>query len=191
VREGKHPWWALHRPRDPAIFSSPKLIGLTTTKAIEIVYDEDGSFTVTDAMYVLKLAAGEDPWAFMAVMQSSLMLFLYQVANQGESRVIPQIKATKLDGLPYPRRDSEDVAITELGLISKLLHDLHEDARRVTSPQEKAAMLRHIGAVEKKANSLVYALYDLTLSEIRTVDEALAVAAGYGRSAPSSPFSEP
>ena len=40
VKEGKHPWWGLHRARDPEIFTSPKLIELTTTKSIEIVFDE-------------------------------------------------------------------------------------------------------------------------------------------------------
>ena len=40
VADKKHPWYALHRPRNPEIFKSPKLIGLTTTKRIELVYDE-------------------------------------------------------------------------------------------------------------------------------------------------------
>ncbi len=39
VAEGKHPWWALHRPRDPSIFAAPKFIGLTTSKTIELIYD--------------------------------------------------------------------------------------------------------------------------------------------------------
>jgi hypothetical protein len=37
--QGKHPWWALHRPRDPQIFTSPKFVGLTTSKTIELVAD--------------------------------------------------------------------------------------------------------------------------------------------------------
>jgi hypothetical protein len=50
VVQRKHPWWSLHRPRDPQIFASPKLIGLTTTKTIELLYDEESSVYVTDAM---------------------------------------------------------------------------------------------------------------------------------------------
>src|SRR5205823_8780495 len=49
VVQNKHPWWALHRPRDPQIFASPKFIGLTTSKTIQLVYDENASVYVTDA----------------------------------------------------------------------------------------------------------------------------------------------
>jgi hypothetical protein len=45
----KHPWWALHRSRDPRIFEAPKFIGLTTSKRIELIYDADASVFVTDA----------------------------------------------------------------------------------------------------------------------------------------------
>jgi hypothetical protein len=38
AKQGKHPWWSLHRPREPYIFASPKFIGLTTKKTIELVY---------------------------------------------------------------------------------------------------------------------------------------------------------
>jgi type I restriction-modification system DNA methylase subunit len=172
VPAGKHPWWALHRPRDPAIFRSPKLIGLTTTKTIEIVYDEHGSYTVTDAMYVLTLVEGEDPWAFMAVMQSKLMLFLYRVANQGESRVIPQIKATKLATLPYPQLTPKDAR--ELAQLSRSLHDLHADAERASSPHERQTQHRHINAVERQIDQIVYRVCGLTAAEIRTVEAAVA-----------------
>jgi hypothetical protein len=40
VASGKHPWWALHRARDSEIFDSPKFIELTTTKRIELIFDE-------------------------------------------------------------------------------------------------------------------------------------------------------
>lgn len=38
---GKHPKWALHRARDEKNFNSPKVIGLTTSKTIELVLDDD------------------------------------------------------------------------------------------------------------------------------------------------------
>lgn len=176
VTEEKHPWWGLHRPRDPAIFRSPKFIGLTTTKEIQIVYDESGSFTVTDAMYVLDLAGSHDPWAFMAVMHSELALFLYRVANQGESRVIPQIKATKLGTLPVPSLDIRDATVAELASLSRSLHDLHAEASRgIGSPQEKAVRHRQIRALERRVNDRVYLLYGLKPKEIRTVERAMAV----------------
>ncbi len=106
VKKGKHPWWCVHRAREPQIFASPKFIGLTTKKTIELVYDEKDSLYVTDAMYVFGVKPDVDSWAAMAVLQSKLFLFLYRVSNQGESRVIPQVKAAKLYGIPFPRLNS-------------------------------------------------------------------------------------
>jgi len=102
VKLGKHPWWALHRSRDLNIFRSPKFIGITTSKFIEVIYDIDSDVCVTDAMYVFKIRDYINPWYVMAVIQSKLFLFLYRIENQGESRVIPQIKATKIEPLPFP-----------------------------------------------------------------------------------------
>lgn len=70
VRAEKHPWWSLHRPRNPIIFASPKIIGLTTTKTIELIFDPNDSVYVTDAMYLFKAPVRLDPWVVMAVMQS-------------------------------------------------------------------------------------------------------------------------
>ncbi len=56
VKEGKHPWYSLHRPRDPEIFTSPKFIGLTTTKNICIALDEEGYYA-TDALYLFNVSS--------------------------------------------------------------------------------------------------------------------------------------
>jgi hypothetical protein len=74
VAEDKHPWWALHRPRDPQIFASPKFVGITTAKTIELIYDFDSSIYVTDAMYVFSLLPQWQPnsFAFMAILQSKI-----------------------------------------------------------------------------------------------------------------------
>ena len=50
-------------------------------------------------MFLLK--PGYDPLA-LAVLQSHLFLFLYRVSNLGESRVIPQVKAAKLQTFSEP-----------------------------------------------------------------------------------------
>ena len=102
VKKGKHPWYSLHRPRNPKIFSAPKFIGLTTSKKIELLYDEKNDIYVTDAMYVFKISKKYNPWITIAILQSSLFLFLYRIANQGENRVIPQVKASKLQYIPFP-----------------------------------------------------------------------------------------
>jgi adenine-specific DNA-methyltransferase len=171
VIDGKHPWWALHRPRDPKIFASPKIIGLTTTKTIELIYDPDASVYVTDAMYVFSLKPGIDPWACMAVMQSRAFLFLYRVSNQGEGRVIPQVKASKLQSLPFPDTDDHP-KIMQLSQLAKDMTRLQKRLDTARTGQEKAVVRRLLDATDKQIDTLVYELYGLTTEEIKVVEEA-------------------
>jgi hypothetical protein len=172
--EGKHPWWALHRPRDPSIFESPKFIGLTTTKRIEVIYDVDRSLYVTDAMYVFRLRSDVDPWAFMGLMQSRLLLFLYRVANQGESRVIPQVKASKLGTLPLPAGLSLNQTFSRLRPLSKRMLALGKRLAAAKTDHDKTVLERQIDATDRQIDRLVYELYDLTQREIGIVEESVA-----------------
>lgn len=172
VKERKHPYWALHRARDPEIFRSPKFIGLTTSKTIELCYDESGSLFVTDAMYVFAAKDDVDPWALLAVLQSKLFLFLYRVSNQGESRVIPQVKAAKLEPLPIPRWQSRSGSVSKLATLANDMYGLHARHSDARTPQEKTALDRQIAATDTQLDKLVYDLYGLTPNEINIVEGA-------------------
>lgn len=170
VKAGEHPWWSLHRPRDPAIFGSPKFIGLTTSKTIELIYDPGASIFVTDAMYVFRTVAGVDPWAFMAIMQSKLFSFLYRVSNQGESRVIPQVKASKLQPLPFPACERPRPALATLSDLCQQMYSLHRQQATGRTPQEKTALARQVAATDAQIDRSVYHLYGLTQDEIQIVE---------------------
>ena len=162
----KHPWWALHRPRNPDIFTPPKLIGLTTTKAIELVLDESVGLYVTDAMYVFAPKSGIDPRVLMGVMQSKLFHFLYKVENMGEARVIPQIKASKLLTLPIPSLTRSDQLIE---LVDSMLA-LNKQLAAAKSEAQKDVIQRQIYATDKEIDRLVYELYGLTEKEIKIIE---------------------
>ncbi len=172
VTQMRHPWWCLHRPRDSQIFSSPKFIGLTTTKRIELVYDENSSVYVTDAMYVFGLKPHIDPWACMAILQSKLFLYLYRVANQGESRVIPQVKASKLETLPFPEVQTTHPIISQLNRCCKAMLLLNREVGTTRNPNDKTRLQREIDATDRQIDQLVYELYGLTEEEIKIVEEA-------------------
>ena len=172
VREGKHPWWALHRPRDVSIFKSPKLIGLTTCKTIQLAYDPDSSLYVTDAMYVFRLAPGHDVWSCIGVLQSRAFLFFYRVANQGESRVIPQVKASKLNPLPFPKIDLQDARAQRLSKWVRDMYALNRDLAAAKTAHDKNVIQRQIDSTDKQIDQLVYELYGLTEDEIKIVEEA-------------------
>ncbi len=170
VIAGKHPWWALHRPRDFAIFKSPKFIGLTTAKTIELIYDADSSVYVTDAMYVFSLLPEYDPWACMAILQSKLFLFLYRVSNQGESRVIPQIKASKLLPLPFPNRDRTPAIWATLSQYCEIMIRLNQELSSAKVGQDRTNLKRQIETIEQRIDDEVYRIYGLTEDEINTLE---------------------
>lgn len=165
VAARRHPWWSLHRPRDPAIFVAPKIIGLTTTKTIELAFDESTGLCVTDAMYVFRPISGINCRALMAVMQSKFFHFLYRVANIGEARVIPQIKASKLLTLPVPDPAGGD----ELAKLAERMLTLNVQLRHAKAAAASVVQ-REIEATDAKIDALVYRSYGLTDREIAIVE---------------------
>ena len=123
---GKHAWWRLHRPRDAGIFNRPKIIGLTTTRNIELVWDRDLSMVVTDAMYVFAPRKAVPAEYLLGLMQSKPFADFYRLANQGDARVIPQIKATKLLEVPISKWNKDDPLHKEVISTVKALLKLGE-----------------------------------------------------------------
>ena len=175
VKEGKHPWYSLHRPRDPGIFSAPKFIGLTTSRKICVALDSDGNYYATDSLYLFRLKSDVPikQQYVLGVLHSACFQFLYQVSCQGEQRVIPQIKAAKLYDLPFPvpnisnkserHRHDRLVDLVERNL---LLHD--KTQARV--PRDHERVRRDIDSTDKAIDALVYELYGLTDKEIAIIE---------------------
>lgn len=179
VAQRKHPWWALHRPRDPAIFAAPKLIGLTTTRTIALALDEADSLWVTDAMYVFRPTSAISPKALMGVMHSSVFRFLYAVANIGEARVIPQIKASKLLPLPVPGLDSCGRLIQEVeGMLA-----LHARLLQASSRAQRELVQRQLADADEALNQLVMDLYELDAPDRALVIETTRMSPADGASA--------
>jgi len=164
VREGKHPWWRLHRPRDPEIFTCPKFIGVTTSKRIELVFDARGNLYVTDAMYIFKIAPSV-PWQFvLGVMQSIAFLFFYRVSNQGEGRVIPQVKAVKLNDIPFPAFDALNE--NHLQILSEVEAQISLTREWVGSTGDRKARIHaQILSRRDKLDDLVFGAFSFTDSQ--------------------------
>jgi type I restriction-modification system DNA methylase subunit len=176
VAEGRHPWFALHRPRDPSIFEAPKFIGLTTTRQICVALDEEFGYYATDALYLFRIKPSLpiQECFVLGVLHSTCFQFLYQVASQREQRVIPQVKAAKLYGLPFPFVDTSDsTARTRhdrmVALVERMLA-LHKKLDAASIPGEKALYQRQIEATDRQIDALVYELYGLTEEEIAIVE---------------------
>ena len=173
VRDGKHPWWRLHRPRSPEIFKSPKFIGLTTSKRIELVFDPNMDLYVTDAMYVFRPKLRIDPDFLGAVMQSDIFRALYLIGNQGEGRVIPQIKAAKLNSLPVPEFAAQN------SIHAKIASDAKALASLIAASEDKAGSSlevaqRQILAIENRIEENVARAYGLKPADIESIRAYLA-----------------
>ena len=130
------------------------------------MFDEKASVFVTDAMYVLTPRRGISPKALMGVMQSKLFHLLYTVANMGESRVIPQVKASKVLTLPIPEMTRCDHLIE----VVDRMFALHQQLAAAKSGAHKAVLQRQIEATDAEIDRLVYDLYGLTPEEIAIVE---------------------
>ena len=110
----------------------------------------------------------------LGILHSKLFNFLYWVSIQGEQRVIPQIKASKLYGLPFPLPDLSKSGVKAsykkfIKLVGRIL-DLHLKQESATMPQEKTTISRHITVTEQQINKAVYDLYGLNNREIGVIE---------------------
>jgi hypothetical protein len=121
-------------------------------------------------MYVFRLKPRFDSWACKAILQSKLFHFLYRVANQGESRVIPQVKASKLQTLPFPDVESSHPVIIELHRCRTAMLSLNKEIRGTRNPNDKTRLQRDVEATDRQIDQLGYELYGLTEEEIKIVE---------------------
>jgi len=177
VEEGKHPWYTLHRPRDPGIFRSPKFIGLTTTKTICVALDNRNSWYATDALYLFKVKENVtlDSRFVLGILHSKCFQFLYHINSQGEQRIIPQIKAARLYDLPFPRYEISDSHDEQrhgrmVVLVERML-SLHKQLVDGKTDHERTVLQRQMDTTDQQIDQLVYELYELTEEEIKIIEK--------------------
>ncbi len=148
VRQGKHPFYALHRPRDPAVFEKPeKLVGVITGDRIIVALDASRLYP-TDGLYVFssngKLLSNK---ALGSLLNSKLLTYLYRLLSSETGRTMAQVKPVLVEELPIAVPSAEEVEQFEL------LHD------RIAQDQ----LLLH--AIQQGMNHLLQSKYTLpTLS---------------------------
>ncbi len=152
VKQGKHPIYALHRPRDFRIFEKKaKILGVITSDRPKVAVDENSLYAM-DGIYVFALRKNIDPYFLAGVLNSSLMAKIYRVFSQEEGRVMAQVKPTIIAQLPIvdPNQQEKDLIdmVSEISKTSKRLHASH------SNDDSRAAALNHL-------DNLVVALFEL------------------------------
>ena len=169
VQQGKHPIYALHRPRDQGIFErKEKLLGVITADRPKVAVDTERLFAL-DGIFVLSPASGVNVYYLAGLLNSSVMARIYRVFSQEEGRVMAQVKPTILSELPVIHPNSEDKTIQELvSRIAALAKSLH--AKTVDQASHVSTITELDESVEKlyaRAIALSEAKNGSSICEVR------------------------
>ncbi len=127
VQQGKHPIYALHRPRDQGIFErTAKLFGVITADRPKVAVDTERLFAM-DGVFVLSPSSGVNAYYLAGLLNSSAMARTYRVFSQEEGRVMAQVKPTVLAQLPavHPMHSRDQVIQKLVATVSMLAEHLH------------------------------------------------------------------
>jgi hypothetical protein len=109
-------------------------------------------------------------------MQSNIFRAFYLIGNQGEGRVIPQIKAAKLNSLPVPKFTEQNAIHT------KIANDARALASLIASSEHKAGSSlevarRQIEAIDNRIEENIARAYGLKPEDVELIKDYLATSA--------------
>ncbi len=176
VRQRKHPLYSLHRPREENIFlKDRKILGVITADRIITSIDESQTFA-TDGLYLFGIQKEINEKYLVAILNSRLFVFIYQLLALESGRILAQVKPTILRQLPIRTidfSDKKDKARHDrmVQLVDRML-SLHKHLGGAKTIHDKIVLQRQIDATDNQIDRLVYELYGLTEEEIKIVEEA-------------------
>ncbi|NCA76147.1 MAG: class I SAM-dependent DNA methyltransferase [Alphaproteobacteria bacterium] len=159
VKEGKHPFYSLHRERDEKIFIKPeKILGVITGDKIIASIDTCGTYP-TDGLFLMAANNFSANRFLIGVLNSKFFTILYRLFSFEEGRALAQIKPSILKDIPLPIIAKED----QNAIIEKVIE---------IEKMKKVDPLAKIDSLESEIDRLVYQLYGLTEEEIKIVEGA-------------------
>lgn len=162
VKENKHPFWSLHRPRDKNIFlKKEKIIGVITGDKVTVSLDFSQIFP-TDGLYMMASAGEYSNKFIVGVLNSKLSTYFYRLLSMETDRTLAQIKPTKLKDLPIEIDNKEVIGQIEL-LVDQIIADKKVDCDTDTA------------TLEGEIDQLVYKLYGLAKEEIEIVEKSICL----------------
>jgi len=178
VKDGKHPIYALHRPRNKKIFlKETKLLGVITSDKIIIGIDNNQIFT-TDGLFLFGLKKNSNRNYLLGVLNSKLFVFLYRILTAEKGRVLAQVKPTIISQMPIRKIDFESkkdkYRYNQMLTYVDTMLELNNKLPKIKTEHEKTVIQRQIKATDRKIDKLVYELYDLTDAEIAIVEESVS-----------------
>ncbi len=159
VRDGKHPYYSLHRPRSEKIFDKPeKVIGVITGDSIDVAIDREVTYP-TDGLYLMSTKKCSIE-VLAAILNSKITTFLYRLLALEKGRILSQVKTTVLKEVPF-KIPPQNIAQNIKSLVDQILSAKEGDPEADTSE------------LEAEIDQLVYELYGLSEEEIKIVEESV------------------
>ena len=159
VKQGKHPFWSLHRAREKSIFDKKeKILGVITGDKISVSIDTNKLYP-TDGMYLFSSNGVYSNYFLVGLLNSKLLTYFYRLVSMEENRTLAQIKPSVLQNLPVSKDFNNEIVMLVETKTKEIV-----DKINANEPIEEP---------EKEINQLVYQLYNLTDKEIETIEESV------------------
>lgn len=158
VKQGKHPFWSLHRAREKSIFDKEeKIVGVITGDKISVSIDTNKLYP-TDGMYVFSSIGNYSNYFLVGLLNSSLLTYFYRLISMEENRTLAQIKPSTLQNLPVSKDFNNDIV------------SLIEDKTKTIIKNYHLKMFDSIESAVTEIDQLVFQLYNLTEEEIKIIE---------------------
>lgn len=153
--------------REKEIFETkPRILSRQTSNRLIMTLDEEGFYTRNSIhnIYPLGRGGGLDIKYILALLNSSLMNFVYTQSTQEIGKVHPQVHISDLKQLPIIKVSSTEQK-PFINLVDKILAITKADDY-LENPAKQAKVREY----ENEINQLTYKLYGLTPEEIKIVE---------------------
>jgi hypothetical protein len=170
IKYGK--WLA--EPRFTAPFEKEKIVVRQTSDIIRAVIDSKKHYNLNNIYNIEIINHNYDYKYLLGILNSSLMVYVYQQIVPEKGRVFAEVKKVNLDKLPiFPMDLSKKADKTKhdnlVSLVDKML-ELKQKEAAEPNQQLKTMIARQIEGVDKAIDTAVYGLYNLSEDEIKVVE---------------------
>jgi type I restriction-modification system DNA methylase subunit len=168
-------WYELWCPRDPALYTSQKIVGPEIANKGEFTLARKQLFVNNKLkVIVLREQTPEAPEYILGLLNSSLLTYLHRLIAPPKGNNYFEVKTRIVGRLPIRRIDfseKTDKAAHDrtVKLVEQMLEG-HKQLAMVRTPQERTSLERQIAATDAQIDRLVYDLYGLTEDEIEIVE---------------------
>ena len=144
-------------PRDKKYFESPKIFLRQTSADIIATYIEEPFYCIDSVHSLIKKSGGADLKYVIAILNSKLGNYLYNLLITEGGKVFAQVKLTFLRKIPIKYASDKDQK-PFIAIVDKILSAKEKNKESDTSK------------LEKQLDEMIYKLYELTDEEIKVVE---------------------